>query len=150
MPGSEDNNLTPAELLHRNNLHAKKSWGQCFLGDQAVLTRIAESCCLRPGDTVIELGAGLGHFTRALAATGANVIALERDRDMIAVLEKTMNLPNVRIVAGNAAKTDFAAAAGVPHPVVAGNLPYQLTSPILFELLDQRSKVSKAVFLLQK
>lgn len=148
MAGNET--LTPSELLHQNHLHAKKSWGQCFLGDPAVLGRIAEGCRLTEGETVVELGAGMGHFTRALAATGANVVAVERDRDMIAILEKTMDLPNVRVVAGNAAKTDFAAVAGVDRPVVAGNLPYQLTSPILFELLAQRSHVDRAVFLLQK
>ncbi len=142
--------LSPSELLHRNDLHAKKSWGQCFLGDEAVLERIAAACELSPGDAVVELGAGLGHLTRALAATGASVTAVERDRDMIAVLEKTLRLPNVRIVAGNAAKIDFQDAAQSERPVVAGNLPYQLTSPILFELLDQRANVSRAVFLVQK
>ena len=142
--------LSPSELLHRNDLHAKKSWGQCFLGDAAALERIAEACALSPQETVVELGAGLGHLTRALAASGASVVAVERDRDMIAILEKTLRLPNVRVVAGNAAKIDFAAVSGTDCPVVAGNLPYQLTSPILFELLEQRANVSRAVFLVQK
>lgn len=141
---------TPAELLRQNNLRAKKSWGQCFLGDEEILARIAAACRLSPGDTVIELGAGLGHFTRQLAATGARVVAIERDRDLVAILERDLRLPNVRVVAANAAKIDFARVAGVARPVVAGNLPYQLTSPILFELLDQQARVTRAIFLLQK
>ena len=145
-----DETLSPAELLHRNDLHAKKSWGQCFLGDAAVLERIAAACELSPEETVVELGAGLGHLTRALAATGASVVAVERDRDMISILEKTLHLPNVRITAGNAAKIDFQAVSGAERPVAAGNLPYQLTSPILFQLLEQRAHVSRAVFLVQK
>lgn len=141
---------TPSELLRQNNLRAKKSWGQCFLGDPQILARIAEACRLSPGDTAVELGAGLGHLTRQLAATGAHIVAVERDRDLVAILERDLCLPNVRLVAANAARLDFAAVAGVPRPVVAGNLPYQLTSPILFELLDQRESVCRAVFLLQK
>ncbi|MDR0965193.1 MAG: 16S rRNA (adenine(1518)-N(6)/adenine(1519)-N(6))-dimethyltransferase RsmA [Myxococcales bacterium] len=140
----------PSELLRQNQLRAKKSWGQCFLGDPLILERIAAGCRLSPEDTVVELGAGLGHFTRALAATGANVVAIERDRDLLEILERDLRLPNVRLVAANAAKLDFAQVAGVPRPVVAGNLPYQLTSPILFELIAQQASVCRAVFLLQK
>jgi 16S rRNA (adenine1518-N6/adenine1519-N6)-dimethyltransferase len=140
----------PAELLHKYGLRAKKDWGQNFLGDPHYLERIAQACSLGPGDTVVELGAGLGHLTRQLADTGAQVVAVERDRDLVAVLEKELDLPNVRIVAANAAELDFAQVSGVPRPVVAGNLPYQLSSPILFEILEQRTHVSRAIFLLQK
>lgn len=141
---------TPSELLRQNNLRAKKSWGQCFLGDADILARIAMACRLAPEDTAVELGAGLGHFTRHLAATGAQIVAVERDRDLVAILERDLRLPNVRLVAANAAKLDFAQVAGADRPVVAGNLPYQLTSPILFELLEQQAHVRRAVFLLQR
>jgi 16S rRNA (adenine1518-N6/adenine1519-N6)-dimethyltransferase len=140
---------TPREILQRHGLRAKHSWGQNFLGDPDILEAIAESLELREGEPVVELGPGLGHLTRFLAATGARVTAVEKDRDMIAVLEKEA-IPGVRVVAGNAATVDFAQVAGVPEVKVAGNLPYHLTSSILFQVLEQRATVTRAVFTLQK
>ena len=140
---------TPREILKRHGLHAKYSWGQNFLGDEQSLRDIAGALALREGEPVVELGPGLGHLTRFLAATGAKVTAVEKDRDMIAVLEKEA-IPGVRVVSGNAATVNFAEAAGVPEVAVVGNLPYHLTSSILFQVLEQRAHVSRAVFTLQK
>lgn len=141
---------TPNQILLRHGLRPKKSWGQNFLGDDRILAAIARACTLSAGETVIELGAGLGHLTRHLAATGASVVAVERDRELVAVLEKELLLPNVRLVAGNAAELDFAAVAGTSPVAVVGNLPYHLSSPITFEVLHQRAHVSRAIFLLQR
>lgn len=140
---------TPRDILQRHGLRAKHSWGQNFLGDPQVLHAIADALELREGEPVVELGPGLGHLTRFLAATGARVTAVEKDRDMIAVLQKEA-IPGVRVVEGNAATVDFAQVAGAPEVAVAGNLPYHLTSPILFRVLEQREHVSRAVFTLQK
>src|SRR5262249_50597748 len=101
------------------------------------------------GETVVELGPGLGHLTRHLLATGARVVAVERDRDMVHVLE-AQSLPGLTVVAGNAATVDFAQVAGVERVAVAGHLPSHLPSPILFQLLAQRRSVSRAVFTLQQ
>ncbi len=140
---------SPREILKRHGLHAKYSWGQNFLGSEEALRDIADALALREGEPVVELGPGLGHLTRFLAATGAKVTAVEKDRDMIAVLEKEA-IPGVRVVSGNAATVDFAQVAGAPEVAVAGNLPYHLTSSILFQVLEQRAHVSRAVFTLQK
>lgn len=140
---------TPREILQRHGLKAKHSWGQNFLGDEDVLEAIADALQLREGEPVVELGPGLGHLTRFLAATGARVTAVEKDRDMLAVLEKEA-IPGVRVVDGNAATVDFAQVAGAPDVKVAGNLPYHLTSSILFQVLEQREHVLRAVFTLQK
>jgi 16S rRNA (adenine1518-N6/adenine1519-N6)-dimethyltransferase len=140
---------TPRDILRRHGLHAKHSWGQNFLGDPEILEAIADALELREGEPLVELGPGLGHLTRFLAATGARVTAVEKDRDMIAVLEKEA-IPGVRVVSGNAATVDFAEVAGVPELKVAGNLPYHLTSSILFQVLEQRDHVTCAVFTLQK
>jgi 16S rRNA (adenine1518-N6/adenine1519-N6)-dimethyltransferase len=140
---------TPRDILQRHGLRAKHSWGQNFLGDPEILGDIADALELREGEPVVELGPGLGHLTRFLAATGARVTAVEKDRDMLEVLEKEA-IPGVRVVAGNAATVDFAEVAGVPEVKVAGNLPYHLTSSILFRVLEQRASVTRAVFTLQK
>ena len=140
---------TPREILQRHGLRAKHSWGQNFLGDPDILEAIADALELREGEPVVELGPGLGHLTRFLAATGARVTAVEKDRDMIAVLGKEA-IPGVQVVDGNATTVDFAKVAGVPEVKVAGNLPYHLTSSILFQVLEQRDHVTCAVFTLQK
>ncbi len=140
---------TPRDILQRHGLRAKHSWGQNFLGDPDILEAISDALELREGEPVVELGPGLGHLTRFLAATGARVTAVEKDRDMLAVLEKEA-IPGVRVVSGNAATVDFAEVAEAPEVKVAGNLPYHLTSSILFQVLEQRERVSRAVFTLQK
>jgi 16S rRNA (adenine1518-N6/adenine1519-N6)-dimethyltransferase len=136
----------PAELLRRHGLKPKKDWGQNFLGDEQILSGLAALARLQPGDTVVELGAGLGHFTRALQATGAKVIAVERDRELAPILRE--ELPGVEVVEADAKSFDLKAIGG--RVVVCGNLPYHLSSPILFHLLDQRTAVKRAVLLLQR
>ena len=147
---------SPRVLLDRHGLRAKKSWGQNFLGDEAILDGIARLAVERPGEMVIELGSGLGHLTERLLAHGARVIAVERDRDMARVLRGEFG-DAIRLVEGAAARADFAGLAadapgGAPggRVAVAGNIPYHLTSPILFSLLDQAGAVSRAVLLVQR
>ncbi len=140
---------TPRDLLRRFGLKPKKSWGQNFLADEGALSRIADAAVERPGQPVVELGAGLGHLTRFLSEKGAHVFAVERDRDMVKVLE-SLKLPSVTVVEASAAQLKLAKTAGVERVVVVGNLPYHLTSPILFQVLDQRACIERAVFTLQK
>jgi 16S rRNA (adenine1518-N6/adenine1519-N6)-dimethyltransferase len=154
---------SPRALLEKYGLRAKKAWGQNFLGDDAILTHIARLAAPRAGDLVVELGAGLGHLTARLVARGARVVAVERDRDMAAVLRGELG-DSVVLVEADAARLDygdlaarFAAApagaadpAATPKVAVVGNLPYHLTSPILFSLLDQVERVSRAVLLVQR
>jgi 16S rRNA (adenine1518-N6/adenine1519-N6)-dimethyltransferase len=136
-------------MLRRLGLHAKHGWGQNFLGDERVLERIAEEALLRPNEPCVELGAGLGHLTRYLLATGAQVTAVERDRQLAEAL-RNQRLTGLVLVEANAAELDFAKTAGADQVVVVGNLPYHLTSPILFQVLDQKAHVPRAVFTLQK
>lgn len=139
----------PRDLLKRLNLQPKHSWGQNFLSDERVLEQIAEEAMLRPGEHCVELGPGLGHLTRFLLATGARVTAVERDRDMVRALQ-LQKLEGLTLVEGNAAETDFAKVGGADQVVVVGNLPYHLSSPILFQVLDQAEHVKRVVFTLQK
>lgn len=143
-------------LLEKHGLRAKKSWGQNFLSDEAILDDIARVAVERPGEVVVEIGAGLGHLTERLLAHGARVVAVERDRDMAAVLRSELGAA-IALAEADAARVDVAALArlapgGAPEGrvAVAGNIPYHLTSPILFSLLDQADAVSRAVLLVQK
>jgi 16S rRNA (adenine1518-N6/adenine1519-N6)-dimethyltransferase len=138
-----------SHILRSRGLRPKASWGQNFLDDEAALRRIADAAELRPGEPVVELGAGLGHLTGFLIATGAQVTAVERDRDLLQALAE-LRADNLRVVGANAANLSFGDVARKRPVVVVGNIPYHLTSSILFELLDQHSDVSRAVLTLQK
>ncbi len=145
---------SPRALLEKHGLRAKRSWGQNFLGDEAILDDIARLAAPREGDLVVELGAGLGHLTARLLARGARVVAVERDRDMARVLRAEMG-ERIALLEADAARLDYGriaagATPAAPKVAVAGNLPYHLTSPILFSLLDQVEHLSRAVLLLQR
>ncbi len=148
----------PGKVLARHGLSAKKSWGQNFLRDRAVLARIAAAAAAHAEDVVVEIGAGLGALTRALAGATprpARIIALERDPDMLAVLAAELGQePNVEILAADAARFDFAAAArraGRPL-VVVGNLPYQIASVLVLALLaaGRQGAVARAIVMVQR
>ncbi len=110
---------------------------------------VPTTMCYSTGEPCLELGAGLGHLTRHLLASGAKVVAVERDRELAEAL-RGLELPGLQVLEANAAELDLAAAAGAPQVVVVGNLPYHLSSPILFEVLEQVEAVPRAVFTLQK
>ncbi len=141
---------SPRALLDKYELRAKKSWGQNFLADEAALDDIARLAAPSPGLRVVELGAGLGHLTARLLARGARVTAVERDRDMARVLRGELG-DQVTLLEADAARFDYSGVAGPGERLsVVGNLPYHLTSPILFSLLDQLDHVAHATFLVQR
>ena len=148
----------PRRVLERHGLAAKKSWGQNFLRDRAVLARIAAAAGATADDVVVEIGAGLGSLTAALAAATpppARVVAIERDPDMLRVLQAELaHEPRVAIVAADAAAFDFAAAAQVAgRPVIAvGNLPYQISSALVLGLVaaGRAGAIARAVVMVQR
>ncbi len=140
---------SPGTVLRKYRLLPKHSWGQNFLGDPHTLGRIAAACELRVGDAVVELGAGLGHLTEQLLATGARVVAVERDRELAAVLRDVFqDRPGLTVVEANATTCSIRELAGLPCAVV-GNLPYHLSSEIIFHCLAQRADITRMVFTLQ-
>ncbi len=144
------------ELLARHGLHAKKSWGQNFLVDRSVQERIVAAAALGAGDVVVEIGAGLGALTAPLARSAGRVIAIERDPDLVHVLqEETREGGKVDVVALDALDFDFAAAAKNAGRalVVVGNLPYQITSPLVFAIGEAAGKgrvIERAILMVQR
>src|SRR5439155_12807021 len=109
----------------------RKSLGQHFLNDRRVLSRIADALSPRPNETVIEIGSGRGALTDILVGRAARLIAIEYDRALAAMLrERYASRANVRVVEGDVLETDFATLAEGPY-VLAGNIPYYITTPIL-------------------
>ncbi|HVP60586.1 MAG TPA: 16S rRNA (adenine(1518)-N(6)/adenine(1519)-N(6))-dimethyltransferase RsmA [Myxococcaceae bacterium] len=140
---------SPRRMLQQHGLRPKHAWGQNFLDDPSVLTDIVQAARLGPGAVVVELGAGLGHLTRALLDTGARVVAVERDRDLLRILEG-WKAERLTVLAANAARLDLAAVAGTRPLTLVGNLPYHLTSSILFEALEQHRDLVRCVFTVQR
>lgn len=145
---------SPGVILRRHGLRPKKEWGQNFLGDPTVQEKIAELVGPKPGETIVELGAGLGHLTSHLVGKGARVIAVERDRELAPVLRAELGEkhPELTIVEADAVTFDLAAVAKEAggRITVCGNLPYHLGSPILFHVLDHWTHVKRLVTMLQK
>lgn len=144
---------SPTQILRRHGLRPKKAWGQNFLGGDKHLAAIAAACRIDEGDTVVELGAGLGHLTHHLARSGARVVAVERDRELVPILrEELAAYPKVELLEANAATIDLSAIAAEASGklIVVGNLPYHLSTEILFHVEAQREAVARMVFLLQQ
>ena len=126
--------------------------GQHFLANEGVLRKIVTAIDPRPGDVMVEVGAGRGVLTSALAAKGARVVAIEKDERLIPELTKTL-AAGVELVPGDILRVDLgeiAKKAGVPSIRLVGNVPYSISSPLLFRVLDDRAVIADAVFLLQK
>jgi 16S rRNA (adenine1518-N6/adenine1519-N6)-dimethyltransferase len=145
---------SPKALLTAHGLEPKRSFGQNFMADAGIARRIAELCTTPPGGTVVELGAGLGALTIPLAERASHVIAVERDRDLVPALRSLVAgaCPGrVEVVEADAKTFDVPAAlADTPRPrVLAGNLPYQLTGPILRSTALARGAVDRVVYLVQ-
>ena len=148
----------PRKLLARHGLAPKKSWGQNFLHDRSVHARIVAELGAGADDDVVEIGAGLGTLTAALAAAEPaprRVIAIERDPDMQRVLAAELgDEPRIEVVAADALAFDFdgaARAAGRPL-VVVGNLPYQIASALVLALVEAgaRGAIARAVVMVQR
>jgi 16S rRNA (adenine1518-N6/adenine1519-N6)-dimethyltransferase len=131
---------------------ARKRFGQNFLTDQYVLRQITEAIGPQPGDVMVEIGPGLAAMTEQLVRPLGHMHVVELDRDLVARLEKRFSPAQLTIHSGDALKFDF---ASIPVPEgrklrVVGNLPYNISSPLLFHLADYAQQVQDQHFMLQK
>jgi 16S rRNA (adenine1518-N6/adenine1519-N6)-dimethyltransferase len=139
-------------LLRRYGIRPVKRRGQNFLVDGNLARAIAADT-LALSDRVLELGSGAGALTVHLLAGASRVVCVEVDRHLCELLRSEFGTRDeFALIEGDLAKMDWAAAAAEagPRPVVAGNLPYVLTSTVLFALADLRAVTSGAVFMVQK
>jgi len=137
------------DSMYRSRRHAL---GQHFLTNQGVLRKIVGVIDPRPDDVIVEVGAGRGVLTAALAEKAGRVIALEKDARLIPGLRVSMP-PNVEVVPADVLTVDFhglLSKAGVPAFRLAGNIPYSISSSLLFRVLDERRLFKDVVFLIQK
>ncbi len=128
---------------------ARKRFGQHFLTDHSVLDGIVRAIAPRPGEALVEIGPGLGALTDPLVQRCERLTVVELDRDLAARLRKR---PELNVVEADALKVDFAALAETAGQKlrVVGNLPYNISSPILFHLADAANHVVDQHFMLQK
>ncbi|HRP27863.1 MAG TPA: 16S rRNA (adenine(1518)-N(6)/adenine(1519)-N(6))-dimethyltransferase RsmA [Burkholderiaceae bacterium] len=128
---------------------ARKRFGQHFLTDASVIAAIVDAIAPRPGDAMVEIGPGLGAMTGPLAAQCGRLTVIELDRDLAARLRRRSEL---QVIESDVLKVDFGALArrfGRPLRVV-GNLPYNISTPILFHLLKHVAHIEDQHFMLQK
>ena len=137
-------------ILKTFNLRASKRLGQNFLIDSSVVQRIVEAAEISAGDEVLEIGPGIGTLTQGLLEAGAKVTAVELDKKLPAVLEKTLEgYENFKLIQGDILKVDVEKIMPPNFKVVA-NLPYYITTQILLTLLEKKLPVTKIVTMVQK
>lgn len=140
--------------MNKKPVYAKKSFGQNFLTDGNYINKIVSALDLQPGETVIEIGAGRGALTEKLIESGANVVAVELERDMIAVLRREFaGRENFHLVESDALKVDFSALS-THHQAhstkLVANLPYYISTAILQKLIEQREVFGEMILMFQR
>ncbi|MGB1479298.1 MAG: 16S rRNA (adenine(1518)-N(6)/adenine(1519)-N(6))-dimethyltransferase RsmA [Marinobacter salsuginis] len=130
---------------------ARKRFGQNFLHDPGIIERIIRAINPKPDDAIVEIGPGLGALTEEILAVNPRLQVVELDRDLIPVLRtKFFNYPEFRIHEADALKFDFSQLM-VDRPLrIIGNLPYNISTPLIFHLLSQAGVVQDMHFMLQK
>jgi 16S rRNA (adenine1518-N6/adenine1519-N6)-dimethyltransferase len=142
----------PRAVLRRYGLRPKKSWGQNFLVNRALADRMASTLAEAGVSDAIEIGAGLGTLTAALAENLRTVTAIERDPELVAVLrEELPNLgQNVVIVEADAATFDYDEVASGGTTAIVGNLPYNISGRLLRRIIEMRGRLELALVMVQR
>jgi 16S rRNA (adenine1518-N6/adenine1519-N6)-dimethyltransferase len=142
-----------AQLLSAHGLHPSRALGQNFVADPNTVRRIARLSGAGPGTQVLEIGAGLGSLTLALAESGARVVAVETDRHLVPVLRTVVEPSGVEVVEGDAMTLDLAAllAERAPGPWhLVANLPYNVATPLVLRTLLGVPAVAHLLVMVQR
>lgn len=138
-------------MSNKHGHQARKRFGQNFLHDPGVIERIIRAINPGPDDALVEIGPGLGALTEEMLAVNPNLQVVELDRDLIPVLRtKFFNYPNLRIHQADALKFDFGELVDDRPLRIIGNLPYNISTPLIFHLLGHSGVVQDMHFMLQK
>ena len=140
------------ELLTTHGLAPRREFGQNFVGDPNTVRRIARLAKLDSTSNVVEIGAGLGSLTTALAESGARVVAIEIDRGIVPVLRSVVSpLANVTVVEGDAQELSWPdLLAGAGDWVLVANLPYNVGTPLVMDLLDTVPAIARMLVMVQR
>jgi 16S rRNA (adenine1518-N6/adenine1519-N6)-dimethyltransferase len=139
-----------SDLLTTHGLRPNRALGQNFVTDANTVRRVARLAELGPGDRVLEIGPGLGSLTTALLETGAAVTAVELDQRLLPVLEAVVG-PQVRLLHGDAMTMDWAEVLGPDRGwIMVSNLPYNIATPLVADLLDQVPVIDRMVIMVQR
>ena len=138
-------------LLESHGLSPSRALGQNFVVDPNTVRRIARLAAVGPGDHVVEIGAGLGSLTLALADTGAQVTAIEMDRHLVPVLTDVLADTDVTLVAADAREVDWAALTAPAETwTLVANLPYNIATPLICDLLDEVPAIQRMLVMVQR
>ncbi|MDN5485446.1 MAG: 16S rRNA (adenine(1518)-N(6)/adenine(1519)-N(6))-dimethyltransferase, partial [Pseudomonas sp.] len=131
---------------------ARKRFGQNFLHDAGVIDRILRSIHAKPEDRLLEIGPGQGALTQGLLASGGQLDVVELDKDLIPILNQQFaGKTNFNLHQGDALKFDFNSLGAAPNSLrVVGNLPYNISTPLIFHLLNNAGIIRDMHFMLQK
>ncbi|HYN34464.1 MAG TPA: 16S rRNA (adenine(1518)-N(6)/adenine(1519)-N(6))-dimethyltransferase RsmA [Ilumatobacteraceae bacterium] len=144
------------ELLESASLAPRRDLGQNFVADPNTVRRIAALARVGPDDRVVEIGAGLGSLTLALADTGARITAIEIDRGVVPILRDVVaSRENVRVVEGDAMQLDWSIVLADDSPdepgwVLVANLPYNVATPLICDLLDGVPTIERMIVMVQR
>lgn len=142
------------ELMTRHSIHFSKGLGQNFLVDAAALNRIVQAAELTQDDSVLEIGPGIGTLTRALAEKAGHVSAVEIDKSLLPVLAETLSdYDHIDVIHGDILKVEISKLYCNKYSYQAkaiANLPYYITTPVIFRLLESGIRWRRLVFLVQK
>ena len=138
------------ELLAEHGLRPSRALGQNFVVDPNTVRRIARLAEVGPGDRVVEIGAGLGALTLALAETGAQVSAVEVDRYLVPVLRQMVEPAGVTVIEGDALTLDWNAVLGAGTWTLVANLPYNIATPLVADLLDGVDAIGRMLVMVQR
>lgn len=137
-------------LLDAHGIKPRRSLGQNFLADPNLVDRIVRTAKVGSHDRVVEIGAGTGTLTRALAATGAKVVCYEVDTRLLPLLESVLTDTQVEVRGEDATKVDLSEALGVGPWTMVANLPYNVGTPLVLDVLRHVPEVARFVVMVQR